>query len=78
MPKWQKDLVYTTFVQEKAESSGQFSIIDNDRKISSNLVYLSNEKLSDIVFNSEDNAKVSNLRFLDTNKCHRQWLVFAC
>ena len=49
--------------KEKAELfnsffSTQCSIIDNGSKLPSNLVYHTDEKLSDIVFNSEDIGKV--------------------
>ena len=46
----------------------QCSIVDNASKLPSNLVYHTNEKLSDIVFNSEDIATV--ISGLDPNKAH--------
>ena len=46
----------------------QCSILDNASKLPSNLVYHTNEKLSDIVFNSEDIVKV--ISGLDPNKAH--------
>ena len=46
--------------------SKQCSITDNGSKLSSNLVYHANEKLSNIVFNSEDVGKV--ISGLDPNK----------
>ena len=46
----------------------QCSILDNASKIPSNLVYHTNEKLSDIVFNSKDIVKV--ISGLDPNKAH--------
>ena len=48
--------------------SKQFSIIDNGSKLPSNLVYHTEGKLSDIVFNSEDIGKV--ISGLDPNKAH--------
>ena len=48
--------------------SKQCSIIDNSSKLPSNLVYYTNEKLSDIVFNSEDIGKI--ISGLDPNKPH--------
>ena len=46
--------------------SKQCSIIDNGNKLPSSLVYHTNEKLSDIVFNSEDIGKI--ISGLDPNK----------
>ena len=46
----------------------QCSILDNASKLPSNLVYHTNEKLSDIVFNSKDIVKV--ISGLDPNKAH--------
>ena len=46
----------------------QCSILDNASKLPSNLVYHTNEKLSDTVFNSEDIVKV--ISGLDPNKAH--------
>ena len=48
--------------------SKQCSIIDNGSKLPSSLVYHTNEKLSDIVFNSEDIGKI--ISGLDPNKAH--------
>ena len=48
--------------------SKQCSIIENGSKLPSNLVYHTNEKLSDIVFNSKDTGKV--ISGLDPNKAH--------
>ena len=64
---------FITDFKEKAELfnsffSKQCSIMDNGSKLSSNLVYHTNEKLSYIVFNSEDIGKV--ISDLDPNKAH--------
>ena len=67
------DNKFMTDSKEKAELPNSFfskqcSIIDNGSKRPSNLVYHTNEKLSDIVFNSEDIYKV--ISGLDPNKSH--------
>ena len=67
------DNEFITDFKEKAELfnsffSKQCSIIDNDKKLPSNLAYHTNEKLSNIVFNSEDIDKV--ISGLDPNKAH--------
>ena len=64
---------FVTDFKEKAELfysffSKQCSIIDNGTKLPSKLVYHSNKKLSDIVFNNEDIGKV--ISGLDPNKTH--------
>ena len=64
---------FITDFKEKAELfnsffSKQCSIMDNGSKLPSNLVYHTNEKLSYIVFNSEDIGKV--ISDLDPNKAH--------
>ena len=46
----------------------QCSIIDTGSKLPANLVYHTNEKLFDIVFNSEDIGKL--ISGLDPNKAH--------
>ena len=66
---------FTTDFREKDKLFNSFffflkqcSIVDNASKLPSNLVYHTNEKLSDIVFNSEDIVKV--ISGLDPNKAH--------
>ena len=64
---------FITDFKEKAELfnsffSKQCSIIDNGSKLPSNLVYHTNEKLSDIVINSENIVKV--ISSLIPNKAH--------
>ena len=67
------DKKFITDFREKTELfnswfSKQCSIIDNSSAFPSNLVYYPNEKLSDIVFNSEDIGKVISIS--DANKAH--------
>ena len=72
---------FITDFKEKAELfnsffSKQSSIIDNGSKLHSNLVYHSNEKLFDNLFDSESIGKV--ISGLDPNKLmNMMWLVFA-
>ena len=54
----------------------QCSIIDNDSKLPSNLVYHTNKKLPDIVFNSEGIGKV--ISGLDPNKVHEDDMISIC
>ena len=54
----------------------QCSIIDNDSKLPSNLVYHNNKKLPDIVFNSEGIGKV--ISGLDPNKVHGDDMISIC
>ena len=63
MPTLFHDNKFITHFREKAERfnsffSKQCSILDNGSKLPSNLVYHTNEKLSDIIFKSEDIGKV--------------------
>ena len=53
--------------------SKQCSIIDNGGKLPSNLVYHTDEKLSDIVFNSDDIGKI--ISGLDPKKAHGHDMV---
>ena len=73
IPSLFHDNKFMTDSKEKAELPNSFfskqcSIIDNGSKRPSNLVYHTNEKLSDIVFNSQDIYKV--ISGLDPNKSH--------
>ena len=72
------DNKFITDFKEKAELFDTFfpkqcSIIENGSKLSSNLVYHTNKKLSDIVFNSEDIGKV--ISGLDPNKTHAHDMI---
>ena len=63
------DIKFITDFKKKAELfnsffSKQCSIIKNGSKLPSNLVYYTNEKLSDIVFNSEDIGKVIPIKLM--------------
>ena len=63
MPTLFHDNKFITHFREKAERfnsffSKQCSILDNGSKLPSNLVYHTSEKLSDIIFKSEDIGKV--------------------
>ena len=75
------DNKFITDFKEKAELlnsffSKQCSIIDNGSKLPSNLVYHTDEKLSDIVFNSEDIGKL--ISGLDPNKAHGHDMISIC
>ena len=77
------DNKYITDFKEKAELfnfwtfSKQCSIIYNSSELPSTLAYHTKEKLSDILFNSEDIGKV--ISGLDPNKVHgHNVLVFTC
>ena len=72
------DNKFVTDFKKKAELfnsffSKQCSIIDYGSKLPFNLVYHTNEKLSHIVFNSEDIGKV--ISGLDLNKAHRHDMI---
>ena len=75
------DNKFITDFKEKAELldsffSRQCFIIDNGSKLPSNLVYHTDEKLSDIVFNSEDIGKL--ISGLDPNKAHEHDMISIC
>ena len=73
LPSLLRDNKFITDFKEKAEHfnsifSKQCSTIDNGSKLPSNLVYHTNETLSDIPFNREDIGKV--ISDLDPNKAN--------